>query len=136
MKRKQIIRISSSVLILLSALGIIMVSLMAFQNPQAVMDLVQVQLNNNDAFSSIRGVYGGAGITIVIALIYLLIKNKPLGLVLAGILWGSYAISRMITIAVEGPLGAFGQQWLKIESVLCVLCFCVYFIGRKTEAVK
>lgn len=49
---------------LLSALAILSVSLMAFSNPQSVMDLVQVQLPNPDAFSSIRGAYGGVGLTL------------------------------------------------------------------------
>ena len=58
MKQKKSVLIASRVFILLSALSLLSVSLMAFANPQSVMDLVQVQLSNNDAFSSIRGVYG------------------------------------------------------------------------------
>lgn len=43
---------------------------MAFGDPQAVMDLVLVKLDNTDAYSSIRGVYGGVGIAILGVLLY------------------------------------------------------------------
>jgi hypothetical protein len=75
MNGKKMLRYLTLVLIGLTASGILMVSLMAFVNPQSVMDLVQVKLANNDAYSSIRGVYGGAGMTLVIALIYLAFKD-------------------------------------------------------------
>lgn len=94
---------------------------MAFMNPQSVMDLVQVQLPNNDAFSSIRGVYGGVGFTITTVIIYTLFKSRKTGLAFIALLWGTYAVSRLITIAVEGSLGDFGQQWLMIESSLCLM---------------
>ncbi len=118
--KRNILKFSSKGLILFSALSIAMVSAMAFDDPQAVMNLVGVQLPNNDAYSSIRGVYGGVGLTIFITLIYLAIKDYKKGLVFTSVLWGSYALSRLLTIAVEGSLGAFGNQWLMIESVLCL----------------
>ena len=108
-----------------------MVSLMAFSSPQAVMDLVQVQLPNTDAFSSIRGVYGGVGLTIVIMLVYWAIRNIQQGLVFLCLLWGLYALSRLITQAMEGPLGAFGQQWLVIESVFFVVGLALLLWRRK-----
>lgn len=85
------------------------------------MDLVQVQLPNNDAFSSIRGVYGGVGFTITVVILYTLFKNRKKGLAFNALLWGAYAASRLITIAAEGSLGSFGQQWLMIESSLCLM---------------
>lgn len=112
-----------------------MVSLMAFGNPQAVMDLVQVQLPNNDAFSSIRGVYGGVGLTIAIMLVYWAIRNIQQGVVFLSVLWGLYAISRMITWMTEGPLGDFGRQWLTIESVFCIAGLALLAIRRKSVAV-
>ncbi|MGV3657042.1 MAG: DUF4345 domain-containing protein [Chitinophagaceae bacterium] len=118
--KRNILKFSSKGLILFSALSIAMVSAMAFDDPQAVMNLVGVQLPNNDAYSSIRGVYGGVGLTIFITLIYLAIKDYKKGLVFTSVLWGSYALSRLLTIAVEGSLSAFGNQWLMIESVLCL----------------
>jgi hypothetical protein len=119
--KSKIVKISSKALLLFSAFAIVMVSIMAFNDPQAVMNLVGVQLPNTDAYSSIRGVYGGVGLTLVATLMYLFFKDYKKGLVYTTVLWGSYAVSRLMTIAVEGSLGAFGNQWLLIESVLCVL---------------
>jgi Domain of unknown function (DUF4345) len=129
MKKNKVLSFAISAFIGFSAFAIIMVSAMAFLNPQQVMDLVQVKLTNTDAYSSIRGVYGGVGLTIFIALIYLMIKDHTRGLIFTAILWGLYAGSRLITIASEGPLGDFGTQWLLIESVLCVLALVL--LGMK-----
>lgn len=121
MKKQKIISVAASIFIGFSAFAIVMVSIMAFNNPQAVMDLVNVKLRNNDAFSSIRGVYGGVGLTIFITFVYPGLRDQTKGLIFAAVLWGLYATSRLITIFSEGPLGDFGNQWLTIESILCVL---------------
>lgn len=131
MKANRFIRISSVVLILFSALSLLYVSLMAIVNPQAVMNLVQVTLPNNDAYSSIRGVYGGVGLTIVISLIYMAVKDAGKGLVFLSMLWGFYALSRLLTMISEGALGEFGKQWLTIESVLCLLSITLLLLRRK-----
>jgi hypothetical protein len=133
MKPNRFVSISSVVLILFSALSLLYVSVLAIVNPQTVMDLVQVTLPNNDAYSSIRGVYGGVGVTIVIALIYMAIKDAGKGLVFLSMLWGFYALSRVMTIAAEGALGDFGKQWLTIESVLCVLSLTLLFLRKKNS---
>jgi hypothetical protein len=119
MKKEKIVRGSAVAFIMFSAFCLLMVSLMAFINPQSVMDLVSVKLNNNDAYSSIRGIYGGVGLTIVISLLYLIRKNMKYALLFLTLLWGFYAVSRLITILIEGPLGDFGNQWIVTESVLC-----------------
>lgn len=119
MKKEKLVRIAAIAFIVFSAFCLLMVSLMAFVNPQSVMDLVSVKLNNNDAYSSIRGIYGGVGMTIVISLIYLIRKNIKEALLFLTLLWGFYAVSRFITILVEGPLGDFGMQWIVTESVFC-----------------
>lgn len=119
--KQNIVKFSSKGLILFSGLSIVMVSAMAINDPQAVMDLVNVKLTNTDAYSSIRGVYGGVGLTIFATLLYLALKDYKKGLVFTSILWGSYALSRMLTIGMEGSLGAFGNQWLVIETILCSL---------------
>jgi hypothetical protein len=134
MKSNRIVSISSVVLILFSALSLLYVSVMAIVSPQAVMDLVQVSLPNNDAYSSIRGVYGGVGLTIVISLIYLAVKDAGKGLVFLAMLWGFYALSRLLTILAEGALGDFGKQWLTIESVLCLLSLALLFIRRRNTS--
>ena len=129
MKMKTIL-FASKGFIIFSTLSILSVSLMAFHDPQAVMNLVQVKLTNTDAYSSIRGVYGGAGLTISISLLYLVKKNLPLGLLFLSMLWGCYAISRIITIFMEGKLGAFGTQWLLIESFLFITACTLYQLNR------
>lgn len=133
MKSNRIINVSSVVLILFSALSLLYVSVLAIMNPQAVMDLVQVTLPNNDAYSSIRGVYGGVGLTIVISLIYLAFKDAEKGLVFLVMLWGFYALSRLLTMVAEGALGSFGKQWLTIESVLCLLALVLLTLRRTRQ---
>ncbi len=120
----------------LSVLSFFYVSVMAFISPQQVMDLVQVDLTNTDAMSSIRGVYGGVGMTIVISLAYLAFTNRRLALTFLAILWGSYAISRLMTIYVDGTLGAFGTQWLMIETAFCAIGLILLFSTRKLERVN
>ena len=131
MKSTRIVHITSVVLILFSALSLLYVSVMAIVSPQAVMDLVQVTLPNNDAYSSIRGVYGGVGLTIVISLIYLAFKDTGKGLVFLTMLWGFYAVSRLLTVMTEGALGDFGKQWLTIESTLCLLSIALLALRHK-----
>lgn len=120
--------------IIFSALALLSVSLMAFVNPQSVMDLVQVQLPNTDAFSSIRGVYGGVGASICILLIYLLIHNRRLALFFLALIWGFYALSRSITIFAEGSLGSFGTQWLITESILFVVALLLLKLTPPADA--
>ena len=134
MKRNNILHISSLALIGLSALSLLSVSAMAFFNPQMVMDLVGVTLPNTDAYSSIRGVYGGVGLTLVITLVYLAFTDAGKGLLFLSLLWGSYALSRGLTILNEGALGAFGSQWLLIESTLCGLAIMLLVLRRRTAA--
>ena len=134
MKTKQSITILTYGFILFSSLSLLSVSMMAFFNPQSVMDLVSTKLTNTDAFSSIRGVYGGVGLTIVLCLLFLLRNNTQYALGFLTLLWGLYAVSRIITIFAEGALGAFGTQWLIIESVLCILAFMLFNANRKLQA--
>lgn len=122
----KVIKISSSILMGLSVLGIASVSLMAFNSPQSVMDLVQVKLENTDAMSSIRGVYGGAGIAIIMVMVYLWRNNQRQGMLFLAVFWGSYALSRLLTIVVDGALGAFGSQWIVTETVLAVAALLLY----------
>lgn len=133
MNKTKIINIVSAVFIAFSAFSLLMVSLMAIANPQSVMDLVQVKLPNNDSYSSIRGIYGGVGLVIIVQLVYLLVKDRKKALAFLSLFWGAYALSRLITIMAEGPLGDFGSQWLKIESVFCILSIILYTLYRKPE---
>lgn len=125
---------TSRIFILLSAASFFYVSMMAFLSPQAVMDLVGVKLPNNDAYSSIRGVYGGVGLSLVIGLIYFSIRDVRKGLSFLCLLWGLYALSRIITIIADGALGDFGKQWLAIESIFfCISSSLLYLQSRNTS---
>lgn len=126
----------AAALLYFSALSIFMVSAMAFVNPQDVMNLVQVSLPNNDAYSSIRGVYGGVGLAIIAVILYCARNDRRKGMVFLSILWGSYAISRIITAAKEGPLGAFGTQWLAIETTLFIASLSLYVAMRSQRAAQ
>jgi hypothetical protein len=129
--KTKLVRIISKGFILLSGFSLLSVSLMAFYNPQSVMDLVGVLLPNTDAYSSIRGVYGGVGLTIFITLLYTLRKNLLEALGFLSIFWGLYAISRLITIVSEGTLGTFGNQWLGIETLFFCLALSLYIMNRR-----
>jgi len=131
MRTNRILLISSRGFILFSALCLLAVSLLAFSDPQAVMNLVHVQLNNTDAFSSIRGVYGGVGLTLFISLLYLMQREIQKGLVFLCLLWGFYALSRTVTIFTEGPLGHFGTQWLITETIFFCLALTLWVLNRK-----
>ena len=112
------LKLSAQVYIALSALSLLSASIMAFVSPQAVMDLVNVNLTNNDAISSIRGVYGGVGLTLFISLVWMMLKDVRKGVGFLCLLWALYAFSRIITIVSDGTLGAFGRQWLITELFL------------------
>ncbi len=116
---------------LLSAFSLAYVALLAIKSPQAVMDLVQVKLGNNDALSSIRGVYGGVGITLVIAILYLTFFCLQQGVQFITLFWGSYASSRLITILADGALGDFGNTWFMIESIFCFVGIALIIFGRR-----
>jgi hypothetical protein len=134
MRTNRILLISSRGFILFSALCLLAVSLMAFADPQAVMNLVHVQLNNTDAFSSIRGVYGGVGLTLFISLLYLMRRETQKGLVFLCLLWGFYALSRTITIFAEGALGDFGTQWLITETAFFFIALTLWVLNRKAAS--
>lgn len=117
--------------ILFSAISLAFVAIKAMLNPQSVMDLVGVKLLNNDAISSIRGIYGGVGITLVLVLLYLAFFQTTKGLTFLTLFWGSYAISRIITWFANGPLGEFGTAWLAIESCLCLIGIILLAFNKK-----
>lgn len=121
--------------VLFSCISVLSVSVMAFLSPQAVMDLVGTKLSNTDALSSIRGVYGGVGFTLVVCLLYTLRRNISESLGLLTVFWGFYAMSRTVTIFVDGNLGAFGTKWLLIETFFCLLAILLWIKTRRTTNV-
>lgn len=128
---KRFTKISSQIFVLLSGFAFLSVSLMAFWSPQAVMDLVAVQLTNNDALSSIRGAYGGVGLALFISLLFLLKNHLSEALLFLWILWSLYAISRFTTIYIDGSLGDFGTQWLMIESIFSVTALTLWVLNQR-----
>ena len=121
--------------VLFSVISVLSVSVMAFYSPQTVMNLVATNLPNNDAISSIRGVYGGVGFTIVLALIYTLRRSVAESLGFLSLFWGLYAASRLMTILADGQLGAFGTRWLLMESFFCLAALLLRFLMRRSGAV-
>lgn len=122
MKTTQILEKSAKGYVLFSLLSLAYVSILGIIDPQQVMDMVQVSLTNTDAISSIRGVYGGVGITICCFILFLFFKKHQWALSFLVGFWGCYAMSRVLTILIDGSLGDFGTNWLLIEC-------CLFFIG-------
>jgi hypothetical protein len=131
MTAKMVFTISARGFILFSAISLVYVAILAIKNPQSVMDLVQVKLTNTDAISSIRGIYGGVGITIFITLLYLGVYHIDKGLLFLSLFWGSYSLSRIITILADGSLGNFGTTWLWIETIFCLIGISLILFGRR-----
>lgn len=134
MKTLQLYSIVARSFVFLSVLSLAYVALLAMVNPQAVMDLVGVSLPNTDAISSIRGIYGGVGITLCIVLVYLGCYHVKEGLLFLSLFWGSYAVSRFITSVVEGALGDFGNTWIVIEACFCFTGIVLLLLNRKLKA--
>jgi uncharacterized membrane protein len=135
MKAQKNVKISSQIFIGFSAFSIGYVALLSLFSPQSTMDLVATTLPNTDAISSIRGIYGGVGLVITIQLIYLLIKDYYKGLLFLSLFWGAYAISRLITIFVDGSLGEFGNQWIIIESTFSTIAVILLLVSKKYKNV-
>jgi len=121
MKTNKFLIIAIKGYVVFSILSLLYVSTLGIISPQQVMDMVKVNLTNTDAISSIRGVYGGVGMTISSFLIYLFFKKYQWALGFLTIFWGSYALSRILTIFMDGSLGDFGSNWLLIESTLFLI---------------
>ncbi len=121
MFNQKFIKTGSKVFVALSVFSIGSVSIMSMISPQSTMDLVSVSLDNTDAMSSIRGVYGGVGLSITVCLLYLMLKDIKNALRFLSLFWGMYAFSRLITILMDGALGSFGNQWIITETVFCLI---------------
>lgn len=135
MNAQNIVKINSQIFIGFSAFSLGYVALLSLFSPQSTMNLVATTLPNTDAVSSIRGIYGGVGLVITIQLIYLLIKDYYKGLLFLSLFWGAYAVSRLITIFVDGSLGDFGNQWIVIESIFSAIAIILLFVSKKYKNV-
>lgn len=131
MKKEITIRMSNVLYVGTSIFGLASVSILSLIDPQSTMDLVNVKLDNTDAISSIRGIYGGVGISIISGLSYLLMTKIILAIRFLTMFWFSYASSRLITMVVDGPLGDFGNQWISIESAFGILGLILLIIDKR-----
>ncbi len=131
MKTNKLREAATWIIVAISALGTLSVSIMALFDPVGVMALVHTPLDNTDAFSSIRGVFGGAGIALAAAIVWIFRRDRTAGVGFLALFWGNYALCRALTIVVDGPLGDFGNQWIGIESTLAVFAAVVYVLRRQ-----
>lgn len=121
MTKQTLVLLGSKIFVGVSALSIGYVSLLSLADPKSTMSLVSVTLDNTDAISSIRGVYGGVGLTLLASLVYLYFRHLKMAVGFLVLFWGSYVLSRAITIFQDGPLGPFGTQWILIEAMFFVI---------------
>lgn len=110
-----------------------MIRIQAFISPQSLLDLAGEKLNNPDASSSVRGVYGGVGLLIFMQLVYLLFNNQKQALIIVALFGGLYAVSRAVTVITDGPLGTFGTRLFITETVLWVLALALLMIRKGTS---
>lgn len=119
-KMKKSFKVTAWAYITLSVLSLLYVSTLAWLNPKEVMNLVGVTLPNPDSISSIRGVYGGAGLTLIVIFVYFTRLDLTVAVLFLTLFWGLYAVSRAVTAVIDGPLGEFGSSWFRIESAFCI----------------
>jgi len=131
MKTNKLLDTATWSIVVTSAVGTLSVSLMALVDPRGVMALVHTPLTNTDAFSSIRGVFGGVGFMLAAAMVWIFRRDRTAGVGFLALFWGNYALCRALTIVMDGPLGDFGNQWIGIETTLAVLSTVVYVLRRK-----
>lgn len=134
MKTNKLLETATWIIVAISALGTLSVSLMALVDPVGVMALVHTPLDNTDAFSSIRGVFGGVGLMLAATMVWIFRRDRTAGVGFLALFWGNYALCRALTIAMDGPLGDFGNRWIGIESTLAVLALVVYLLRRRAMA--
>lgn len=137
MKKLKRTKLTAKVFSYFSILSITYVSILSMVSPQSTMDLVHVTLENTDAISSIRGVYGGVGLTIAATVVVLTRNALDKALLFLGVFWGMYALSRTLTIIVDGSLGDFGTNWLMMETLFSFTAFFVWYrIRFLTQSVE
>jgi hypothetical protein len=115
----------------LVGLAFLNVAIQAFINPQAVMDFVEVALNNISAKNSIRAYYGGVNLAIALFLIYGAFKMQKEALIIASLYSGGFVIGRIYSIMAEGMPSKFILTWLCIEGVLTIVSLWLLFLKTK-----
>lgn len=133
MNAQRNIKIGSKIYIGFSAFSLGYVAILSLISPQSTMNLVATTLTNTDAISSIRGIYGGVGLVITIQLIYLLLTDYTKGLVFLSLFWAFYAVSRLITLYSDGPLGEFATFWMVNETVFSMIGIGLLLLTKKNQ---
>lgn len=116
-----------------SIISLLYTSIIAWINPQTIMDFVKTDLPNTDALSSIRGIYGGAGLSFVVILIYGMRKNISKTLLFLSLFWSLYAFARITTMVTDGLLQEFGNTWLIIESSFAFIAFLLFLTTKEKQ---
>lgn len=132
MKSNKFLNMATWAVVAISAMGTLSVSIMALFDPRAVMAMVNTPLDNTDALSSVRGVFGGVGITLAAIMVWVFRRDRTTAMGFIALFWGNYALCRALTIAMDGPLGAFGSQWIMIEATLAGCAALVYVLRRRS----
>lgn len=111
----------TKIFLIIIALAFLNIGVQAFNNPQSIMDFVNVKLGNVDALNSIRAYYGGVNSIFACYIFYGAFKNQKTALTLCALYGGGFVIGRIYSILVEGMPGSFIWTWLAIETVLTVV---------------
>lgn len=119
------------VFLILMGLAFVKVGIETTVSPQAVLDNVGIELNNNSALSSMRAVYGGMHFIFGVFCIWAAFKFKREGLGLLILYTGGFVLGRLTGIILEGSANAFVTQWLVTETIsLGIALFLFYKLRR------
>jgi Domain of unknown function (DUF4345) len=109
------------IFLILLALATLNIAVQAMLDPQTIFDNVQVQLGNLTARNSVRALYGGVNLSFGLFWLYAAFRQQSVGLTLALLYTGGFAIGRLMSIVLDGMPGAFAMQWMATETVFAVL---------------
>lgn len=115
------------IFLILLALATLNIAVQAILDPQAIFDNVQVQLGNLTARNSVRALYGGVNLSFGLFWLYASFRLQRLGLLLALLYTGGFALGRLLSLVLDGMPGAFAMQWLVTESVFAVLAAALFY---------
>lgn len=130
MKVKQIF---TRVFLILLALATLNIAVQAILDPQAIFDNVQVQLSNLTARNSVRALYGGVNLAFGLFWLWAAFREQRMGLLLALLYTGGFAIGRVLSLLLDGMPGAFAMQWLITESVFALLAAGLLYWNRSAN---
>ena len=108
------------------------VGLETFNNPQAVLDAVGIELANPSAFSSMRAVYGGMHFMFGLFCFYGIWKDQSTPLKVVLLYTSGFVIGRISGIILEGWPNEFVSIWLITEIISGLISgVLLYLINRR-----